>query len=81
MRVGTTYIPVHDVENSVDWYTHHLGAQLNYQDHHKAIIDLANQSFFLVKASSNENCNFIDTQGEKRFSQTFEVDGLKELES
>ncbi|WP_157130796.1 VOC family protein [Halobacillus mangrovi] len=78
-RVGTTYIPVMNVRESVDWYIDHLGAKLNYQDQNKAIIDLAGQSFFLVKASDNENSNFMDAEGNKRFSQTFEVDGVEEL--
>lgn len=78
-RVGTTYIPVMNVIESVDWYVQHLGAKLNYQDQNKAIIDLADQSFFLVKAHDNENSNFMDAEGNERFSQTFEVDGVEEL--
>ncbi|MGI8316249.1 VOC family protein [Halobacillus mangrovi] len=80
-RVGTTYIPVMNVRESVDWYIQHLGAKLNYQDQNKAIIDLADQSFFLVKAHHNENCNFMDVEGNERFSQTFEVDGFEDLNS
>lgn len=46
MRVGTSYIPVTNVELSSSWYVNKLGAQLNYQDDDKAILNLANQSFF-----------------------------------
>lgn len=81
IRVGTTYLPVIDVDQSAKWYVDKLEATLSYQDDEKAIINFANQSFFLVKAKKGENANFIDEQGRVRFSQTFEVDGLKELES
>ncbi|CAM5215741.1 Catechol 2,3-dioxygenase-like lactoylglutathione lyase family enzyme OS=Ureibacillus acetophenoni OX=614649 GN=SAMN05877842_11781 PE=4 SV=1 [Ureibacillus acetophenoni] len=79
MRVGTTYIPVSNVELASQWYVNKLGAQLNYQDDDKAIINLANQSFFLVKAHENQSSNFLDHHGIERFSITFEVDGLDEL--
>ncbi|HWL24467.1 MAG TPA: VOC family protein [Ureibacillus sp.] len=80
IRVGTTYIPVNNVELSSKWYMQKLGANLNYMDEDKAILDLANQSFFLVKASEHQNANFIDSYGNERFSLTFEVDGLEALE-
>ena len=80
LRVGTTYIPVKDVNLASDWYVNNLEAQLNYIDEDKAIINLANQSFFLVKAGENESANFYDRYGKERFSITFEVDGLSTLE-
>lgn len=46
VRIGTTYLPVIDVEQSAKWYQKHLGAAVNYRDQHKAILDLANQSIF-----------------------------------
>ena len=79
-RVGTTYIPVTNVEESADWYVSKLGAEMNYQDEDKAIINLAEQSLFLVKAKEGQTSNFIDLSGKVRFSLTFEVDGLSALE-
>ncbi len=80
VRVGTTYIPVKDVEKSSNWYVNKLGAELSYQDCDKAIINFANQSFFLVKAGENQSANFYDANGNERFSVTFEVNGLNSLE-
>jgi catechol 2,3-dioxygenase-like lactoylglutathione lyase family enzyme len=80
-RVGTTYIPVKNVEESADWYVSKLEAELNYQDQDKAIINLAEQSLFLVKASANQTSNFTVVNGNVRFSLTFEVDGLSALEN
>ncbi|MCG3087484.1 VOC family protein [Sporosarcina cyprini] len=83
LRVGTTYIPVTNVKESAQWYVGNLGAKLNYEDEDKAILDLANQSFFLVKSQENESANFMDSKGSKRFSLTFEIDGesaLRELQ-
>lgn len=80
LRVGTTYIPVMDVEESAHWYVNTLGAELSYQDNDKAIINLANQSFFLVAAKEQQNANFYDRQDNEWFSMTFEVDGLSALE-
>ncbi|WP_404469825.1 VOC family protein [Sutcliffiella horikoshii] len=80
-RVGTTYIPVTNVEESADWYVSKLGAELSYQDQDKAIINLAEQSLFLVKAKEGQTSNFIDANGQVRFSLTFEVDGLSALEN
>ncbi|QCJ44799.1 VOC family protein [Bacillus sp. S3] len=80
LRVGTTYIPVSNVERSAEWYVSKLGAELNYKDEEKAIVDLANQSIFLVKSRENQSANFYDVHGEERFSITFEVNGLKALE-
>lgn len=79
-RIGTTYIPVTNVEESADWYVSRLGAVLHYQDQDKAIINLAEQSLFLVKAKEGQTSNFIDANGQVRFSLTFEVDGLSALE-
>ncbi|EJP88509.1 VOC family protein [Bacillus cereus] len=81
LRVGTTYIPVTNVELSSNWYVNKLGAELNFKDEDKAIINFANQSFFLVKSQDNQTLNFFDFHGEERFSITFEVNGLHTLES
>jgi catechol 2,3-dioxygenase-like lactoylglutathione lyase family enzyme len=82
VRVGTIYIPVRDVIESTKWYTSKLDAEQSYLDpkHQMAIINMANQSFFLVKVNEGVSSNFIDTDGEERFSITFEVNGLKDLE-
>lgn len=81
IRVGTTYIPVTNVEDSADWYVTNLAAEISYQDADKAIINLANQSFFLVKANENQTSNFLDYKGGKWFSVTFEVDGMDALQN
>jgi catechol 2,3-dioxygenase-like lactoylglutathione lyase family enzyme len=81
LRVGTTYIPVTDVERSARWYEENLHADKNYMDEKKAILDLANQSFFLVKANGNETANFTDDDGHERSSLTFEVEGLDRLKA
>ncbi|WP_223555512.1 VOC family protein [Lysinibacillus sphaericus] len=79
IRIGTTYIPVNNVELSCDWYVNNLGAKCSYQDNDKAILNFANQSFFLVRSMSNQSSNIIDCYGEEHFSITFEVDGLSAL--
>ncbi|WP_421382305.1 VOC family protein [Bacillus salacetis] len=80
LRVGTSYVPVRNVASAAEWYTVNLGAEVNYQDEDKAILNLANQSFFLVQAGSNQSSNFFDKNGEEHFSLTFEVNGLSALE-
>ncbi len=80
IRVGTTYLPVNHVDEAAAWYVEKLGAELSYKDEDKAIINLANQSFFLVQAARDQNANFIDKHGNERFSITFEVDGLDHLQ-
>jgi catechol 2,3-dioxygenase-like lactoylglutathione lyase family enzyme len=80
LRVGTSYIPISNVELSSDWYVRNLGAELSYKDEDKAILNFSNQSIFLVKAKENQSSNFYDIYGEERFSITFEVDGLNALE-
>lgn len=80
-RVGTTYIPVHNPKEAAEWYKEKLNAKVNYLDEHKVILDLANQSFFLVKTSRNETSNFKNVQGAIQYSLTFEVNGVKELET
>ncbi|RFB14720.1 VOC family protein [Bacillus sp. HNG] len=80
-RVGTTYLPVTNVQRSATWYTESLGAKLNYMDEDKAILDIADQSFFLVAAKEGQTSNFIDAKGHNRFSVTFEVDGVQALEN
>ncbi len=81
LRVGTTYIPVTNVELSSEWYAKKLGAKLTYEDKDKAILNMANQSIFLVKSKEGQNSNFIDDKGNECFSLTFEVDGLSALEA
>ncbi|MGB3259258.1 VOC family protein [Paenisporosarcina sp.] len=81
LRVGTTYLPVTNVELSSEWYVNKLGAELNYIDNDKAILNLANQSIFLVKSRENQNSNFYDIYGNEQFSITFEVNGLDALET
>ncbi|WP_026905802.1 VOC family protein [Paucisalibacillus globulus] len=78
-RVGTTYLPVKNPELSSKWFQTILGASINYLDEQKAILDFANQSFFLVKASPGEQSGFLDSSGNEHFSLTFEVDGLGQL--
>ncbi|MBS4191949.1 VOC family protein [Bacillus sp. FJAT-49705] len=80
IRVGTIYIPVVDVDSSAQWYTEKLGAELSYKDQEKAILNFANQSFFLVKSKEDQSSNFIDSKGNERFSMTFEVNGMAALE-
>lgn len=81
IRVGTTYIPVSNVEVSSEWYVNKLGAELSYIDSNKVILNLANQSIFLVKSKENQSSNFYDIYGEEHFSLTFEVNGVSALES
>ncbi|MFJ5771625.1 VOC family protein [Psychrobacillus sp. NPDC093180] len=81
LRVGTIYIPVTNVKSASEWYVNKLGAELSYQDEDKAILNFANQSFFLVKSNDNQSSNFVDMNGEERFSMTFEVNGLLALEN
>ncbi len=78
-RVGTTYIPVADPEHSSAWYQEKLGAIENFRNDEKAILDLANQSVFLVKSKKGETSNFIDVNGNQHFAMTFEVDGYDQL--
>ncbi|WP_409252362.1 VOC family protein [Bacillus sp. SCS-153A] len=79
LRVGTTYLPVRNVASAAEWYAVNLGAEVNYQDEDKAILNLANQSFFLVHAGRNQSSNFFDKNGEEHFALTFEVNGLPAL--
>ncbi|MDR7080690.1 catechol 2,3-dioxygenase-like lactoylglutathione lyase family enzyme [Neobacillus niacini] len=81
LRVGTTYIPVTNVELSSEWYVNKLGAELSYKDEDKAILNFANQSIFLVKSNENQSSNFYDINGVERFSLTFEVNGLSVLKA
>ncbi|MCM3213627.1 VOC family protein [Niallia taxi] len=80
LRIGTTYLPVTNVDISSDWYVNKLGAELCFKDQDKAILNFANQSIFLVKSNENQSSNFYDIYGNERFSITFEVNGLKALE-
>ncbi|WP_080848527.1 VOC family protein [Cytobacillus gottheilii] len=81
IRVGTQYIPVENPEEAANWYKDILEADISYLDMDKAIVNFANQSFFLVKRRDGESANFTDFDGKKRFSMTFEVDGLESLQS
>ena len=81
IRVGTTYIPVTNVEVSSEWYVNKLGAELSYKDANKVILNFANQSIFLVKSKENQSSNFYDINGEEHFSITFEVNGVNALEA
>lgn len=58
-----------------------MGAELSYKDADKAILNFANQSFFLVKSKGNQSSNFYDIYGEEHFSMTFEVNGLNALKA
>jgi len=69
------------VELSSEWYVNKLDAELSYKDEDKAILNLANQSFFLVKSKAHQSSSFIDIYGEERFSLTFEVNGFDALEA
>lgn len=78
-RVGTTYIPVVDPEESSKWYQEMLGAVESYRDTDKAILEFADQSFFLVKAKIGERSGFLDSYEKERFTMTFEVNGIEQL--
>lgn len=78
LRVGTIYIPVSDAARSAAWYAEKLNAQISYRDDDKAIVNLANMSFFLIK-SEGQSSNFTDSLGAERFALTFEVNGLETL--
>ena len=81
LRVGTSYLPVSNVELSTEWYINKLSAELSYKDEDKAILNFANQSLFLVRAKDGQSSNFLDIHGEEHFSMTFEVNGLDALET
>ncbi|TQR10348.1 VOC family protein [Psychrobacillus soli] len=81
LRIGTTYIPVTNIEISAEWYINKLGAELSYTDEDKAILNFANQSIFLVKSKAGQSSNFYDIYDQERFSITFEVDGLNSLKA
>lgn len=78
-RVGTTYIPVVDPEKSSKWYQEMLGAVENFRNDDKAILEFADQSFFLVKAQVGERSSFFDSYKQEHFTMTFEVDGIEQL--
>lgn len=78
-RVGTIYLPVKAVDEAAKWYEEKLGADISYIDNSKAILNFADQSFFLVQSLPNESANFLDIKGVEQFSVTFEVDGLEVL--
>ncbi|AYC30084.1 VOC family protein [Paenisporosarcina cavernae] len=78
-RVGTIYVPVENPERSSRWYQENFGAVENYRDENKAILDIANVSFFLVKSMPGEKATFKDYLNVEHFLLTFEVDGLDKL--
>jgi catechol 2,3-dioxygenase-like lactoylglutathione lyase family enzyme len=78
-RVGTTYVPVADPAKASKWYQGKLGAVENFRNEDKAILDFANQSFFLVKATPGERVGFLDHNGNEHFVMTFEVNGFDQL--
>ncbi|MDN4495288.1 VOC family protein [Ureibacillus aquaedulcis] len=80
IRVGTIYLPVKEVEGAAKWYEEKMGATISYTDDTKAILNFADQSFFLVQSPSDESANFLDSNGDERFSITFEVNGLEALQ-
>ncbi|MEK5441049.1 VOC family protein [Fredinandcohnia sp. FSL W7-1320] len=78
-RVGTIYVPVENPDLSSKWYQENLGAVENFRNDDKAILDFANQSFFLVKSKVGEKAIFQDYEGNEHFLMTFEVDGIEKL--
>ena len=78
-RVGTIYLPVVNPEVASNWYQEKLGAIENFRNEDKAILDFANQSFFLVKAKEGVKAIFQDHRGNEHFFMTFEVDGIDQL--
>jgi catechol 2,3-dioxygenase-like lactoylglutathione lyase family enzyme len=78
-RVGTIYVPVENPKSSSKWYQEKLGAIENFRNDDKAILDFANQSFFLVKSKKGERAIFHDHKGIEHFLMTFEVDGIEQL--
>ncbi|MED3795758.1 VOC family protein [Niallia alba] len=78
-RVGTIYLPVVNPEVASNWYQEKLGAIENFRNEDKAILDFANQSFFLVKAKEGVKATFQDDKGNEHFFMTFEVDGIDQL--
>ena len=79
IRIGTIYTPVKEVDKAAEWYVEKLDAHLSYIDEDKAIVNLADISFFLVKSSDQEHNYFYDVHNNVRFPITFEVDGGKGL--
>ena len=80
-RVGTIYLPVENPIKASQWYQEKLGAVENFRNEEKAILDFANQSFFLVKSKEGEKAAFQDDKGKEHFFLTFEVDGLEQLKN
>jgi len=78
-RVGTIYLPVANPEVASNWYQEKLGAIENFRNEDKAILDFANQSFFLIKSKKGEKTTFQDYKGNEHFFMTFEVDGIDQL--
>jgi catechol 2,3-dioxygenase-like lactoylglutathione lyase family enzyme len=79
-RVGTIYLPVENPELASNWYQEKLGAIENFRNEDKAILDFANQSFFLVKSKEGAKATFQDDKGKEHFFLTFEVDGIEQLQ-
>ena len=79
IRIGTIYTPVIEVNKAAEWYVEKLDAHLSYIDEDKAIVNLADISFFLVKSSDQEHNYFYDVHNNVRFPITFEVNGYRAL--
>lgn len=80
-RVGTNYIPVTNPKRSAEWFCANLGAELSLLDegNNHAIINLANQSFFLICSEPGITSNFQTVNDGLMFAFSFEVNGEEEL--
>lgn len=78
-RVGTTYLPVSDLKKATHWYTENLEAEVSYQDAEKTILNLADQSFFLIASAPHQSNSFLDVHEQAWFGLGFEVDGEDSL--
>lgn len=78
-RVGTTYLPVSDLKKATSWYTENLEAEVSYQDAEKTILNLADQSFFLIASAPHQSNSFLDVHEQAWFGLGFEVDGEDSL--
>ncbi len=73
-------MPVQNPKLASNWYQEKLGARENFRNKEKAILDFANQSFFLVKSKEGAKATFQDAKGKEHFFLTFEVDGIEQLQ-
>jgi catechol 2,3-dioxygenase-like lactoylglutathione lyase family enzyme len=81
MRVGTIYLPVSNPKLSAEWFCTKLGAELSYLDegNNHTIINLAYQSFILIRSEKGILANFKTINDGVMFPFTFEVNGEDEL--